>query len=305
MYATAELTWWIDNLDHSSGFLSLPSFQLTIISDASPLGWGAILGNVSTNRRWLPSEVDLHINVCEILAAYFAVQRFKTQVQNNHVKLMVDNTTAVALTNHMGTNHSDDCSSTVVKLWTFCFEHGVWPTACHIPGKSNVIADKESRDFHRQDAEWMLNLTILKKALSTLDFHPDTDLFASRLNNHCEKCCSLRSDPGATIIDAFTFSWLDIHFYCFPPFSCILRILQKLEQEERQGVLVVRDWPTQAWYPILMKMLKAPPVHLRPRRSLLHLPSAPQVQHPLLHKLKFMVCLVSRSFIRSRDFPNR
>ena len=69
---------------------------------------------------------------------------------------MVDNTTAVAVIHHMGTNHSDDCSSAVIKLWTLCFEHGVWLTACHIPGKSIVLPDKESRDFHRQDAEWML-----------------------------------------------------------------------------------------------------------------------------------------------------
>ena len=94
-----------------------------------------------------------------------------------------------------------------------------------------------------------VNLTTLKKALSTLDFHPDTNLLASRLNNHFEKCCSLRPGPGATIIDAFTFSWLDIHFYCFPPFSCILHILQKSQQEERQGVLVVRDWPTPSMVP--------------------------------------------------------
>ena len=122
-YATTEITWWIKNLDHSFGFLSLPPFQLTIVFDASPLGWGAVLGNMSTNGRWFPRELDLHINVREILAAYFAVKSFKSQVENKHVKLMVDNTTAVAVINHMGTNHSDDCNSAAVKLWTFCFEH--------------------------------------------------------------------------------------------------------------------------------------------------------------------------------------
>ena len=305
IYATTEITWWIENLDHSSGFLSLPPFQVTIFSDASPLGWGAVLGDVSTNGRWFPSELDLHINVREILAAYFAVKSFTSQVENKHIRLMVDNTTAVAVINHMGTNHSDDCNSAVIKLWTFCFEHGVWLTACHIPGKSNVIADKESRDFHRQDAEWMLNPTILRQSLLTLDFHPNTDLFASRLNTQYERYCSLRPDPGAMIIDAFTFPWHDINFYCFPPFSCILRILQKIQQENTEGVLVVPDWPTQAWYPILLKMLKVPPVRLRPVKNLLLLPSTPQVRHPLLHKLKLMVCLVSGSHIRNRDFPTR
>ena len=304
-YATTDITWWIENLDHSSGFLSLPLFQVTIFSDASPLGWGAVLGDVSTNGRLFPLELVLHINGHKILAAYFAIKSFTSQVENKHIRLMVDHTTAVAVINHMGTNHSDDCNSAVIKLLTFCFEHGVWLTACHIPGKSNVIADKESRDFQRQDAEWMLNPTILRKSLLTLDFHPDTDLFASRLNTQYERYCSLCPDPGAMIIAAFTFPWHDINFFCFPPFSSILRILQKIQQENTEGVLVVPDWPTQAWYPILLKMLKVPPVRLRPVKNLLLLPSTPQVPHPLLHKLTLMVCLVSGSRIRNRDFPTR
>ena len=283
----------------------MPPFQVTIFSDACPLGWGAVFGDVSTNIRWFPSELDLHINVREILAAYFAVKSFTSQVENKHIRLVVDNTTAVAVIYHMGTNHSDGCNSAVIKLWTFCFEHGVWLTACHIPGKSNVIADKESRDFHRQDAEWMLNPTILRKSLLTLDFHPDTDFFASRLSNQYERYCSLRPDPGAMIIDAFTFPWHDINFYCFPPFSCILCILQKIQQENTEGVLVVPDWPTQAWHLILIKMLKVPPVRLRPVKNLLLVPSTPHVRHPLLHKLKLMVCLVSGSRIRNRDFSTR
>jgi len=82
-----------------------------------------------------------------------------------------------------------------------------WLTACHIPGKSNVIADRESRQFSKHDAEWMLNKDVLNKALCRLKFYPDIDLFASRLNHQFAKYCSLRPDPNAMIIDAFTFSW--------------------------------------------------------------------------------------------------
>jgi len=80
-------------------------------------------------------------------------------------------------------------------------------TACHIPGKSNVIADRESRQFSKHDAEWMLNKDVLNKALCRLKFYSDIDLFASRLNHQFAKYCSLRPDPNAMIIDAFTFSW--------------------------------------------------------------------------------------------------
>ena len=66
---------------------------------------------MSKNRRWFPSECDLHINVREILAAYFAVQRSESQVQSKHVKLMADNTTALTVMNHM-----DQVTKTVLSL---------------------------------------------------------------------------------------------------------------------------------------------------------------------------------------------
>jgi len=125
-------------------------------------------------------------------------------------------------------------------------------------------------------------------ALSRLNFKPDIDLLASRLNKQFDKYCSLRPDPNAFIL-----SWSTEKFYCFPPFRCISRILQKIKQDKATGILVAPMWPTQVWYQILMFMLCAVSVHLRPRKTLLCLPAPPQVQHPLLYKFKLMVCLVS------------
>lgn len=45
-----------------------------------------------------------------------------------------------------------------------------------------MIADGESRHFHSQDTEWMLNTELLTGALKTLNFQPEIDLFDSRLN---------------------------------------------------------------------------------------------------------------------------
>ena len=104
---------------------------------------------------------------------------------------MIDNTTAVAVINHMGTNHSNECNAIAIKIWSFCFKYNMWLTACHIPGKSNVVADRESRQFPKQDAEWMLNKDVLNKALCSLKFYPAIDLIAFRLNHHFAKYCSL------------------------------------------------------------------------------------------------------------------
>ena len=294
-HALVDVKWWLNNIDKSYGLIRQTPPEGQIYSDASPLGWGAAFGNITRNGKWLPSELSYHINTCELLAAYFALNCFISDVKNKHIKLMIDNTTAVAVINHMGTSHSDDCNSIAIKLWSLCFQHNMWLTACHIPGKLNVVADKESRQFFKQDAEWMLNKDVLNKALLRLDFCPDIDLFASRLNRQFVKYCSLRPDPNAMIIDAFTVSWSNTKFYCFPPFSCILLVLQKIQQDKAMGILVVPNWPTQPWFPILIKMLSIPPVHLRTKKTLLQLPSMPHQKHPLIPKLNLMVYLVSGS----------
>ena len=73
---------------------------------------------------------------------------------------MIDNNTSTfSQTNIMATYHNEECTSLVVQILEFCISDNIpqLTTAAHIPGSSNVIADGESRLFHSQDTEWMLN----------------------------------------------------------------------------------------------------------------------------------------------------
>ena len=108
----------------------------------------------------------------------FNLQRVgKNSISGKHVKLMIDNTTAVFVINNMGTCHSPRCNSIAVQIWEFCKLHNVtWLTAAHIPGSSNVIADRECRQFHSEHTEWMIDPKVLNKALDTLNFKPKIDL---------------------------------------------------------------------------------------------------------------------------------
>ena len=75
------------------------------------------------------------------------------------VKIMIDNTSAVAQINNMGTCHT----------WS-------WLTAAHIPGSSNLIADGESRHFHSQETEWLLNPELLTGTLKTINFQRERSI---------------------------------------------------------------------------------------------------------------------------------
>ena len=57
--------------------------------------------------------------------------------------------------------------------------------------------------------------------------YPEIDLFASTLNAQLLRFFSYRPDPFGEVTNAFTVSWEDEKLYCFPPFACRDKILQK------------------------------------------------------------------------------
>ena len=174
------MKWWLHNLDDSYNGICHPPVDITLYLDASLMGWGAVMNDTSIGGRWSPSEAENHIDCLGLLAALFALKCFQSSLSGKHVKSMIDNTTAVSVINNMGTCHSDKCNWIAVKIWEFCMLHNIiWLTAAHIPGSSNCRADKESRDFCSEDTEYMIDPTLLGKALNALNFKPQIDLCIS------------------------------------------------------------------------------------------------------------------------------
>lgn len=289
-----ELVWWIANVESAQNEVESKDPDVVVTSDASTIGWGCDCEGEHSGGLWSVAEKLHHINYLEILAAWFTLKCFSTRLQKKHVRMLIDNTTAVSCINNMGTSHSEPCNEVTNKMWIWCMKHEIWISAAHIPGKMNVVADFESRQVN-WDAEWQLNKDLLQSALVELDFSPNIDLFASRLNAQFSTYVSYRADPEAAWVDAFSASWKDRQFYAFPPFSVLPRVMQKIRKEQSRGILVVPDWPTQVWFPVLQRMLLRAPVRLPCRTNLLQLPSYPAEVHPLVQRrrLDLLVCKVS------------
>ena len=165
-----------------------------------------------------------------MLAILLGLQTFAKHKNNTHIRIMCDNTTAVNVINHMGTSHSDSCNSVAKEVWEWCIDRKIWLSAAGIPGKQNLIADFESRRNQRA-SEWRLDKASLIRALEKLDFKPDIDLLASRINYQFPHYVSYRPDPEAIVIDAFSLNWSSLKFYAFPPFSVIPTVWNKLTTE--------------------------------------------------------------------------
>ena len=299
-----DLLWWLTNIHDMYAPIHLPPISNMMSCDASGKGCGAVMGNVSTGGAWLSGEISVHINVKEMIAIYYGLRSFIHNVTNVHVRVLTDNTTAVSVINNMGTTRSPECNIIAQKIWKFCKQHNTWITCAHIPGVENVQSDYESRKEYRQ-AEWMLNRDYYLQAIEKFEFEPDLDCFASRINCQTKMYASFKPDPYASFINAFSINWQDYKCYLFPPFSVIAQALQKLRVDKATALCVLPHWPTQSWWPLMNLMLVKGPWILKSSSRNLLLPNHMDEVHPLHHKLKLVICLLSGIIINPKDSMQR
>jgi len=75
--AQGELTWWQEQLAQWNGKALIHKQRtVTITSDASLMGWGAVCNGSRTGGPWSHSEQGMHINCLELLAAILAAKTF-------------------------------------------------------------------------------------------------------------------------------------------------------------------------------------------------------------------------------------
>ena len=68
---------------------------MTIETDASLMGWGAVCKSIQTGGLWSQIECRNHINYLELPAAMFAVKSFAKDRRDVYVHVRMDNRIAV------------------------------------------------------------------------------------------------------------------------------------------------------------------------------------------------------------------
>jgi hypothetical protein len=133
--AEEELHWWLAHLNAWNGRAILhPSPDLIIETDASMRGWGAVCQGVKTGGLWSQMEQKLHINCLELLAGSFAVKSFTKDRLCVHVRLRMDNTSAVAYVNRLGGTHSLVLANLALALWEWALNRNIFLSAEHLSG---------------------------------------------------------------------------------------------------------------------------------------------------------------------------
>ena len=169
-------------------------------------------------------------------------------------KILCDNSKAVTYINAMDGTKSSSCNQVVYDIWDWCVNNNTWLTTTHIAREEDIEADKESRLFNDR-TEWALKREIFTQ-ITTHWGIPEIDLFANRLNARLPRFVSWKPDPASCFVDAYTISWDSLYFYAFPPFCQIHRFLHKiLEERVPQWIMILPPWPTQVWWPQLLRMI--------------------------------------------------
>ena len=298
--AKADLDWWVNNIRNTYCPIVESKPDIVVYSDASLKGWGGVRDNCSTGGNWSEIESKIHINVLELMAAHYVLASLCKNESNIHIRMMIDNQTAVAYVNGMG-GRKITCNKITRKIWDWCQARNIWLSAAYITSQDNYKADKMSRISHH-NSEWELNQDIFVKIIDKYG-QPSIDMFASRLNNKCVRYVAWQPDPFAEAVDAFSLDWgKEELIYIFPPFCIIHKVLQKIDLDKANAIVIVPYWTTQPWWGKLLRLLTDVPFYFTRNRGTL---SHPHRDLEELPKMDLLVCNLSGIQCRQIRFQNK
>ena len=171
-------------------------------------------------KAWWPfskNEKYINRNSLVLLGAIFGIKIF-VKAPNRNARVLSDNTTTVYSISKMRSNRSEICHMEIYGLWDWVEQYNLWITAAHIPGNYNVKAEKESWKSGEKNREWIVNKSVFEKIIQYFQFHPQLDLFASRLNKQLPVFASYITIPEAILVNAPSFIW-EMESYAFLSFS--------------------------------------------------------------------------------------
>ena len=183
--------------------------------------------------------------------------------------IATDNSTVVSYINKQGGTHSPILLWLTVELLLWLEAQNIIVRARHIPGCLNVIADHLSCPNQPIPTEWSLHPKIVR-CIFRVWGTPEVDMFATRSNSHLPRFMSPILEQRALAVDALSQDWQGRSMYMFPPFPMLSKVIQKLRStQETEVVLIAPWWPSQSWFPHLLRLCVEHPLALPYRRDLL------------------------------------
>ncbi|KAI2642984.1 enzymatic polyprotein [Labeo rohita] len=204
--------------------LGAPYRRVTLATDASLTGWGAVMSGHSARGLWSGRHLTWHINCLEMLAVFRVLKHFLPDLIGRHVLVRTDNRAVVYYINHQGGLRLRPLYKLAHQILVWSQDKLLSLRAVHVPGHLNMGADILSRQGPRP-GEWML--------------HPEVVKQIWRMQNV----------PTAPLgLDAMVQTWPRLRLYSFPPIALLPGVLETVRRDGVSLLLVAPVWPARAWF---------------------------------------------------------
>ena len=136
-----------------------------------------------------------------------------------------------------------------MRIFTFCFSNRVKLDAEWIPRQENELADYYSRVMDVDD--WGISQIAFDVCIDSCWGSHSVDRFASSYNTKVVRFNSRFWNPETEAVDAFTVDWSGENNYLCPPVHLIARVLHHARACGCSGTLIVPEWPSAMFWPLL------------------------------------------------------
>ena len=252
-----EVNFWLDNCVklNCKKLFEYSQPVVIICTDASDFACGGHAHFVDKEefdlfyQAFSSMESTLDSNGREMLAILYALRSFKALVRGKVVKLYTDNKNASIIS--MKGSMSLRLQRQALKIFQFCAMNNVTVEIEWIPRSLNEYADSLSRVVDFDD--WSVS-TVFFDYIASLFGSFTVDRFASHYSAKCARFYSKFWCPSSEGVDAFSVGWAGENNWLVPPVYLISRTIFHLEVCGARGVLVVPNWPSAVFWPILFPL---------------------------------------------------
>ena len=162
-------------------------------------------------------------------------------------------------------------------------------SAAHIPGTQNIKIDSFSKIFSEAVGRKLSTQSLQK--ISKYIWKPNIRSF--RLPHKLPKwqVYFFETRPQSHR-NVFSIKWNTECYYIFLPFSLLGKVTAKIYRDKTKAIVVIPKWPTQHWYPSLLRKVTGGMAITLSAKDLVQ-PQDPQKVFPLHQKLYLQVLLIN------------
>ena len=221
-----------------------------VFTDASEEGYGGFICERLSQKiccgKFQPFEKDTSSTEKELLAVKYVLKSFGNQLQNESIKVHVDNFNVSRILS-VG-SCKENLQEIAIDIFKFCLNNNIKLIAEWIPRKNNTFADRLSR-FNDTD-NWGIDYKTFE-FLSRLHGPFTVDRFADHQNTKLQKFNSRFYCPGTSAVDTFTVNWQGENNWVCPPTSLIGSTLRHMKICECKVTLLIPLWPLAYFWPLI------------------------------------------------------